>query len=76
MRGWKRWRLRSADERSRTWCSVHTKSLLKNSVGRARRRARPQTEDSIERGFRGHEAVDDEFGRSESLDPDVVGDIG
>jgi hypothetical protein len=35
----------------------------------------PQTEDSIERGFRPHEAVDDEMGRSESFDPDCVGDI-
>ena len=35
----------------------------------------PQTEDSIERGFRGPEAVDDELGCSESLDPDNVGDI-
>ena len=35
----------------------------------------PQTEDSIERGFRGPEAVDDEYGRSESIDPDNVGDI-
>jgi hypothetical protein len=37
--------------------------------------AGPQTEDSIERGFRHLEAVDDEFGHSESLDPDNVGDI-
>ena len=37
--------------------------------------AGPQTEDSIERGFRGPETVDDEFGRSESIDPDNVGDI-
>ena len=35
----------------------------------------PQTEDSIERGFRRFGAVDDEFGRSESIDPDNVGDI-
>lgn len=35
----------------------------------------PQTEDSIERGFRGPEDVDDELGRSESLDPGNVGDI-
>jgi hypothetical protein len=35
----------------------------------------PQTEDSIERGFRGPEAVDDELGLSESIDPDNVGDI-
>lgn len=35
----------------------------------------PQTEDSIERGFRMREPVDDEQGRSESLDPDNVGDI-
>ena len=35
----------------------------------------PQTENSIERGFRFREPVDDEWGRSESLDPDRVGDI-
>ena len=35
----------------------------------------PQTEDSIERGFRRLGAVDNQFGRSESLDPDNVGDI-
>ena len=35
----------------------------------------PQTEDSVERGFRGHGAVDDSFGHSESFDPDNVGDI-
>jgi hypothetical protein len=37
--------------------------------------AGPQTEDSIERGFRDVEPVDDEMGRSEGLDPDNVGDI-
>jgi hypothetical protein len=35
----------------------------------------PQTESSIERGFRVHGPVDEEWGRSESLDPDDVGDI-
>jgi hypothetical protein len=35
----------------------------------------PQTEDSIERGFRAFGALDDELGRSESLDPENVGDI-
>ena len=35
----------------------------------------PQTEDSIERGFRGPEPVDNELGCSESIDPDNVGDI-
>jgi hypothetical protein len=35
----------------------------------------PQTESSIERGFRLREPVDDEWGRSEGLDPDNVGDI-
>ena len=35
----------------------------------------PQTEDSIERGFRGPEPVDELLGRSESVDPDNVGDI-
>ena len=35
----------------------------------------PQTESSIERGFRFPGPIDDELGRSESLDPDNVGDI-
>jgi hypothetical protein len=35
----------------------------------------PQTESSIERGFRSAEPVDDELGRSESVDPENVGDI-
>jgi len=35
----------------------------------------PQTESSIERGFRLVGPVDDERGRSDSLDPDRVGDI-
>jgi hypothetical protein len=35
----------------------------------------PQTEDSIERGYRLAGAVDCEWGRSEGLDPDNVGDI-
>jgi hypothetical protein len=35
----------------------------------------PQTESSIERGFRAAGPVDDEWGRSESFDPDNVGDI-
>jgi len=35
----------------------------------------PQTENSIERGVRVRGPVDDEWGRSESLDPDNVGDI-
>ena len=35
----------------------------------------PQTEDSIERGFRGPEPADEELGLSESIDPDNVGDI-
>jgi len=37
--------------------------------------AGPQTESSIERGFRRPGPVDDEWGRSDSLDPDNVGDI-
>lgn len=37
--------------------------------------AGPQTEDSIERGFRLREAVDDQMGRSDGLDPDGIGDI-
>jgi hypothetical protein len=36
---------------------------------------RPQSESSIERGFRLRRPVDDEWGRSESLDPDNAGDI-
>ena len=35
----------------------------------------PQSEHSLERGFRAHGSVDDDWGRSESLDPDNVGDI-
>ena len=35
----------------------------------------PQTESSVERGFRHRGPVDDEWGRSDSLDPDNVGDI-
>ena len=35
----------------------------------------PQTESSIEREVRLRGPVDDEWGRSESLDPDNVGDI-
>ena len=37
--------------------------------------AGPQTESSIERGFRPRGPVDEEWGRSDSLDPDRVGDI-
>ena len=36
---------------------------------------RPQSEGSIERDFRLRGPVDEEWGRSESLDPDNVGDI-
>ena len=35
----------------------------------------PQTESSIERGFRLPGPIDDQWGRSENLDPDDVGDI-
>ena len=35
----------------------------------------PQTESSIEPRFRLRGSVDDEWGRSESIDPDNVGDI-
>ena len=35
----------------------------------------PQTESSIERGFRLRGPIDDEWGRSDSVDPDRVGDI-
>jgi hypothetical protein len=34
-----------------------------------------RTESSLERGFRVRGPVDDEWGRSESIDPDNVGDI-
>jgi hypothetical protein len=34
-----------------------------------------QSQKSIGRGFRARGRVDDEWGRSESLDPDNVGDI-
>jgi hypothetical protein len=34
-----------------------------------------QTDGSIERGFRLRGPVEEEWGRSESLDPDNVGDI-
>jgi hypothetical protein len=37
--------------------------------------AGPQTESSIERGFRLPGPIDDEWGRSDSIDPDRVGDI-
>jgi len=36
---------------------------------------RSQSESLIERGFRLRGPVDDQWGRSESLDPDNVGDI-
>ena len=36
---------------------------------------RPQSEGSIERECRHRRLVDDEWGRSEGLDPDNVGDI-
>lgn len=35
----------------------------------------PQTESSIERGFRLAGAVDDEWGASDGFDPDDVGDV-
>lgn len=34
-----------------------------------------RTESSLERGFRVRRPVDEEWGRSESIDPDNVGDI-
>ena len=34
----------------------------------------PQTEDSVERGFM-HQPLDDQLGRSESVDDDDCGDI-
>jgi hypothetical protein len=34
-----------------------------------------RTDSSLERGFRIRRSVDDEWGRSESIDPDNVGDI-
>ena len=36
---------------------------------------RPQSETSIDRGFRIRGPVEDEWGQSESFDPDNVGDI-
>ena len=35
----------------------------------------PRTESSLERGVRVRRPFDDEWGRSESIDPDNVGDI-
>lgn len=35
----------------------------------------PQTESSVERGFRPRGPVDDQWGLSDSLDPDDVGEI-
>jgi hypothetical protein len=35
----------------------------------------PQTESSIERGFRLRGPVDDQWGQSDGIDPDGVGDI-
>jgi hypothetical protein len=35
----------------------------------------PQTESAVERGFRPHGSMDDEWGRSESFDPENLGDI-
>jgi hypothetical protein len=35
----------------------------------------PQTESAIERGFRQRGPVDDQWGRSECIDPDNVGEI-
>jgi hypothetical protein len=35
----------------------------------------PQTESSIERGFRARGPADEAWGRSDSVDPDNVGDI-
>ena len=37
--------------------------------------AGPQTESSIERGFRVRGPVDEQWGRSDGVDPDNVGDI-
>jgi hypothetical protein len=49
--------------------------LLQESWWGDRDEPGPQTESSIERGFRAAGPVDDEWGQSESLDPDNVGDI-
>ena len=35
----------------------------------------PMTESAVERGFRLRGAVDDQWGRSECIDPDNVGEI-
>jgi hypothetical protein len=37
--------------------------------------AGPRTESPLERGVRVRRRIDDEWGRSESIDPDNVGDI-
>jgi hypothetical protein len=47
----------------------------RDSAWRGLDESRPQAEDSIERGFRLRGPVEEEWGRSESLDPDNVGDI-
>lgn len=35
----------------------------------------PQTESAVERGFRARGPVDDQWGRSDSFDPENLGDI-
>ena len=52
--------------------------LLGELIGQgidAIRRETAEARGSIERGFRIRGPVDDEWGRSESIDPDNVGDI-
>ena len=50
---------------------VSSGGLVAESVAQTK----PQAEISVERGFRVLGFVEDEWGRSESIDPDNVGDI-
>jgi hypothetical protein len=55
--------------------AAHVRSLWQEFDGQWPDEPGPQTESSIERGFRLRGPVDDELGRSESFDPENVGDI-
>jgi hypothetical protein len=61
--------------REESWLMRHLRSMFREFGWGDVDEPGPQTEDSIERGFRMREPVDDEQGRSESLDPHNVGDI-
>jgi hypothetical protein len=54
---------------------VQAHSLLETFDGGLLAEPGPRTESSLERWFRVGRPVDDEWGRSESIDPDNVGDI-